>query len=310
MVYYEWKSLPQCAVPEFHQTNNVENFRLMKVLSYVVLFLLISLSYGCNSADDTSSKPVVRVGEEILTYSDLRQVLPKDLNKEDSAALADDYVNRWVRSKLFLRQAESNLSEEEKDVSQLLDEYRTSLLVNTYQQKMLKQKYSPLLSQEEIQDYYSQMQDNFKLQQNILKGLLIKVPLEAPRQAELRRWCRGGNPEHLVEIERYSLQYAKMYDPFLDNWEPFQRINANLPDPIQNEERFLRYNNFYETTDDEFRYFMVVSEYLTIGNIAPLSFVENRIKAILLNKKRGEFIKNLDKDLYEEALQKKIINFY
>jgi hypothetical protein len=72
----------------------------------------------------------------------------------------------------------------------------------------------------------------------------------------------------------------------------------------------LRYNKYYETTDGKNRYFLVVTDFMTIGSVAPLNYVEDRIKAIILNKKRGEFLKGLEKELYDEALQKKIINFY
>ena len=286
----------------------------MNRFSFIFVFLLAGLGlflFTCKHAEDESgATPIVRVGDEVLTSNDLKQVLPRDVDEEDSAALADDYINRWVRNKLFLRQAESNLTDEEKDVSQLLDEYRTSLLVNIYQQKMLEQKYSPLLSEDEIETYYNDMQDNFTLQENIIKGFLLKVPLGAPNQSDVRRWCRSANSESLVELENYSLQNARMFDSFLDDWEPFQRINAILPDPIKNEERFLRYKRYYETTDDNFRYFLLVTDYMTMGKTAPLSYVEDRIRAILLNKKRGEYIKSLEKELYDEALQKKIINFY
>ena len=272
------------------------------------VFLLSSCRDSVNGGEE--SEPVVRVGDEVLTRSDLSQVLPEGIEGEDSAVMAEDYVNRWVQNKLFLRQAENNLTEEEKDVSQMLDEYRTSLLVNIYQQKILEQKYSPLLSNEEIKTYYQDMQDNFTLQENILQGFLLKIPLDAPRQSEVRRWCRSGDAEHLVDLESYSAKHAKVFDQFVDEWIPFQRINANLPEPVQNEERFLRYNQYYETTDDEYRYFLMVNDYMTVGNQAPLSYVEDRIRAILLNKKRGEFLNSLGQDLYNEAIEKKIINFY
>jgi hypothetical protein len=286
----------------------------MKIHSLKQVALLLSLAVLVSACESIENKedatPIVRVGEEVLTTNDLKKVLPEDLSVEDSAALADDYVNRWVRNKLFLRQAESNLTDEEKDVSRLLDEYRTSLLVNIYQQKMLEQKYSPLLSNEEIEKYYNEMRDNFTLQENIIRGLILKLPLDAPDISEVRRWCRSVDPENLVQLEQYCAQHAKLYHVFLDKWIPFQRINANLPDPVQNEERFLQYNRYYEKTDDKYRYFFVVTDYMTIGNTAPLSYVEERIRAILLNKKRAEFINNLEKELYNEALQKKIINFY
>ncbi|MFW6371792.1 MAG: hypothetical protein ACOC10_11380 [Bacteroidota bacterium] len=278
---------------------------------FLIVWGSLILFSACKDGEaESGQEPVVRVADEVLTTKDLKTVLPRDVSGEDSAALADDYVNRWVNNKLFLRQAESNLTEEEQDISQLLDEYRTSLLVNKYQQKMLEQKYSPLLSDEEIEQYYNEMQDNFKLQENVLKGFLIKVPLDSPNLGNLRRWCRSFETHNLSKIEDYSLKHAQMYDTFLDTWVPFQRINANLPEPVRNEERFLQYNSFFEVAGERFRYFLVVVDYKTIGETAPINYVDDRIKAILLNKKRGEFIKSLEKQLYDEALQKKIINFY
>ncbi len=281
------------------------NKPILLILIGFLFFFLVSC--GENNPSET---PLVSVGNDRLTLGDLQSYLPPHIVGEDSAALADEYINRWVRSKLFLRQAELNLTESEKDISRLIDEYRTSLLVHLYQQKMLEQKYSPLITSREIEEYYNKMQENFKLQDNILKGLLIKVPKSTPDLAKVRDWCRRFKPENMVELETWSFQNARLFDQFLDNWVPFQRINANLPIPLKNEASFLLYNRFYETSDDGFRYFLVITDHHTINETAPLSYVEERIKAILLNKKRVEFIKNLEKELYNEALQEKTINFY
>jgi len=53
----------------------------------------------------------------------------------------------------------------------------------------------------------------------------------------------------------------------------------------------------------------VIREYMLPGTTAPLKYVEERIKAILLNKKRIEFIQQLAQDLYDEAIREKIITF-
>ncbi len=278
-----------------------------KLSVFWLALMVVSCGIGTENPMDS---PVVSVGEEHLTVGELKKFIPANVDQEDSSAMADGYVNRWVTNKLFLRRAELNLTPEEQDVTHLLEEYRTSLLVHLYQQKMLEQKYSPLITSVEIESYYNQMIDNFKLKENILKGVFIKVSESAPNLAKLKEWCRRFKPENVVDLETYSFQNARLYDEFLDNWVPFQRINANLPSPIKNEARFLQYNRFYETAADGFQYYLVVTEFCTIGDVAPMSYVEERIKAILLNKKRGEFIKNLEKELYDEALQEKIINFY
>ncbi|WP_227626009.1 hypothetical protein [Geofilum rubicundum] len=266
---------------------------------------------GCKPTEENPmSEPIVTVDNVSLTLGELRRSMPDNLAPQDSVAMAEDYISRWVRTKLMLRQAEINLSAEEKDVEKLLEDYRTSLLVHLYQQKILEQKHSPLVTSREIEEYYLQMKDNFNLQESIIQGVFIKVPKNAPNQDQLRRWYRSTDAEDLINLEAYSFQYARNYEQFIENWVPFSRINSYLPEPILNEERFLRWSRHHETSDDDFNYYLAIHEYELPGDTAPVKYVEERLKAILLNKKRIEFIQQLGQDLYEEALREKIVNFH
>ena len=281
------------------------------IIPFFIIALLVLISNGCNNnPEDELNRPLVTVDTHILTVGELKKALPDQLTTADSVALAEDYISRWVKSKLMLRQAEINLTPEEKDVEQQLEDYRTSLLVHLYQQKILEQKHSPLVTSSEIETYYNEMRDNFNLQENIIKGIFIKVPKGAPHQDDLRRWYKAREGEDLVNLEAYCFQNAKKYEVFVENWIPFRRINASLPEPITNEERFLKYTQYYETQDSVYNYYLAIHDNILSGNTAPLNYVEERIKAILLNKKRGEFIQRLEQDLYEEALRDKIVNFH
>src|SRR5690554_3936474 len=123
-----------------------------------LLWLVVLLWPGCKTGNGAADQePLVSVGSEVLSREELRAAVPEQLSPQDSMAIAEDYISRWIRNQLMLRQAEINLSPEEKDVEKLLDEYRTSLLVHLYQQKMLEQKHSPLVTSREIEEYYEQM---------------------------------------------------------------------------------------------------------------------------------------------------------
>ncbi len=283
------------------------------VLRKKLLFLgaLMVLWGGCSpTEEDPLLDPIVTVDGVSLTLGELRRAIPDNLGSQDSMAMADDYIGRWVRTKLMLRQAEINLSTEEKDVEKLLEDYRTSLLVHLYQQKILEQKHSPLVTSREIEEYYTQMKDNFNLQESIIQGVFIKVPKGAPNQDQLRRWYRSTEAEDLINLEAYSFQYARNYEQFIETWVPFSRINSSLPEPILNEERFLRWSKNYETSDEMFNYYLAVHDFELPGSTSPVSYVEERVKAILLNKKRIEFIHQLGQDLYDEALREKVVSFH
>lgn len=255
-------------------------------------------------------EPLVTVGDWVLTYDELAEAIPTNISASDSTAFAQDFIGRWITARLFLHQAEINLTPQEKDIEKLLSEYRTTLLVHLYQQKMLDEKYTAIVSDEEIEAYYTEMKDNFKLQNNIVQGVFLKIPKEAPNQKNLQKWYKSTVSEDLVHLDAYAFQFARKYDQFMEEWVPFNRISSLLPMSISNEEGFLRWRDFYETSDSLYNYYLAWHDFKLVGEQAPLSYVKDRIEAILLNKKRLEFINQLGNDLYEDALRDKIVKFH
>lgn len=286
----------------------------MKQIYYfylVGLVMMSSLFVACHTTvDSESEEPLVRIYDKNLTKGMVYQAIPNSLTEDDSIVFAQDYINRWIRSELLLSKAELNLTPKEKDVQHLLEEYRRSLLIHQYQQKLLEQKYSPLITGSEIKTYYTDMLDNFKLSEPIIKGIFVIVPKTAPNINVLKQLYRSDDSEKILKLEAYCFRNAKKYEVFLDHWLPMRDINNNLPENIRNVEHYLKNKTYYETSDSDYYYFLSVTDYKLGTDVAPLEFVEAKIKAILLNKKRLEFIEQLESDLYEEALKKKSINFY
>lgn len=262
------------------------------------------------SKDGNNDRPIVTVDGITLTSEELKNALPPNLSPSDSLALAEDYIGRWVRDKLMLRQAELNLSANEKNVERLLEEYRRSLLVHLYQQKMLEQNHAPMVTNSEIADYYYEMLDNFRLQGSIFKGVFLKVPKNAPNQDQLRNWIHSLDQRDIVNLESYAFQNAREYKQFFDSWIYFSHINSLLPDPIRDEINFLNRFDAHEAQDSLYNYFVAVHDYRLTGTTAPLAFVEERVRAIILNRKRIEFLQQLSRDLYEEGLRENIVRFY
>ncbi|MCG8582994.1 MAG: hypothetical protein MI866_23955 [Bacteroidales bacterium] len=283
--------------------------RYSKGISVIVILAILTF-VGCNGNGEKVDEPLVKINEKVLTKGKLSDAVPNSLSKDDSVIFAQDYINRWIRSELLLGKAELNLTPEEKDVAALMEEYRRSLLIHQYQQKMLEQKYSPLITGSEIRKYYTEMEDNFMLSEPIIKGIFVIVPKSAPNIGDIKNWYRSDNSEDIVKLEAYCFQNAKKYEVFLDHWLTFDEINKRLPESINRTERFIKNNTYHHTTDSLYQYFLSIKEFKLSNEVAPLEFVESKIKAILLNKKRLEFIKQLESDLYEEALKNKNITFY
>ncbi len=278
----------------------------------LLFFTLVVISFsGCKRVKSSNKEQIlVQVGDEALTKEELIKAIPYDLSPEDSTDFAQNYITRWVKSTLLLRKAELNLTPKEKDVEQILESYRASLLIHKYQQKLLLQKYSPLITHREIEEYYGKMKENFKLEDNIIQGVFIQVPLNAPKLNLLQEWYKSEDPDDSISLEDYCYQNAKKYENFTDKWVTVKDISKLLPSPIPDKDSFLKYRNYFEVNDSTYHYFVSIRRFHMAQEIAPLSYVEEQIKAILLNKKRTEFIKNLEEELYQEGIKQKVIKFY
>ena len=276
----------------------------------VFIFIVTILSSCEGEPANPLLDPIVSIESSTLTKKELYDAIPANLSKEDSIIFAQNYIDRWIKTQLILRKAELNLSPKEKDVDQLLNDYRTSLLTHLYLQKLLEQKYSPLITSREIESYYTQMKDNFKLTEIIIKGVYIKIANSAPNLGNVEKWYSSDDQKELVSLEAYCYQNAVKYDAFFDNWISFDKINIELPNKIDNAENVLKWKRNFIENDESYKYYFSVRDIHFEGELAPLEYVSERIKSILLNKKRVEFIEQLEKDLMEEGEKQNLIKFH
>ncbi len=272
-----------------------------------VLFLV----HGCSLLDQNNhEEPVARVFDHYLYPSDLRNAIPAGTTSRDSTLLAKRYVETWVRDQLMVRRAEEALTEEQKDFKTQIAEYHRDLLIFTFRQKLLQQKLDTVVPESEIRAYYDENQNNFLLDQDVIRGTYIKVPLSAPRMNELRRWSWNNTEEDLDRMEKYCLNYAEKYSNFNDSWVYFSSIREQLPMNISQPSRYLRYNKNIEATDSRYRYFLHVTGHLSAGDVAPLEMISDDITSIVLNKRKIEFIQELEQRVYNDGVNRNQFEIY
>jgi hypothetical protein len=85
-------------------------------------------------------------------------------------------------------------------------------------------------------------------------------------------------------------------------WIEFDKLAYNSPlAEIPNKIQFLRIYPYYETSDNDFMYYLKVDEYKIVDNVSPLDFVRQDIKNIILNKRKVELARKLEDEVYENA---------
>jgi hypothetical protein len=271
---------------------------------HFLLILVIGLG-ACTTLENRSKeKSLARVYDKNLYLSDIQDIFPNNISHSDSIIILQSFVDKWVKEQLILHKAELNLTDEQKDVRQRLDEYRSSLLIYKYEQNLITQKLDTVISREEVQAYYDENPSNFSLDDHIIKCLYLKLPIDAPELYKVRQLYRSEREEDVQQLETYCYQYALKYDYFNEQWIPFTNLSIELPNEVRNPDRYLRYNRYIEQQDSLYRYLVNIREYKLSGTVAPLPYVEAKIRIIILNKRKVQFVHDLENNIYMDALNK------
>ena len=279
-----------------------------------VYFILLTLSvslFACKKAIQTDEPDaLVKVNDRILTRNEVESLIPKGTTSADSLLLAESFIKKWVKDELVLKIAERNLGDDKETIDKLVDAYRRSLLRYRYQEKLIQEKLSNEIQESDVLTYYDTNKEKFVLDKNLIKGLFLKVPADAPNLSEVKTWYKSGNVASLEKIEKYSIQNATIYEYFFDKWVDFDEIRNNIPNQISNPESFLRTNKTLEVTDSSYCYLLNIRQVLLKGQVEPFEYAEPRIREILINQRKLDFIKEFEEELYNDALDGGDVIFY
>jgi len=271
----------------------------------LILFAVILSFVTCSDFKRKSGeKPVARAFDKYLYPNDINDIMPANISASDSVIAARDYIEKWINKQLLLNKAEINLTEEEQNVDKQIENYKTSLLIYKYEQSLIEQKLDTFISFQEIEEYYNENSSNFMLNDNLVKALFLQVPRTSPEIWKIRRWYRSANEEDIKKLENYCYQYATKYDFFDDSWVYFSEIGKSLPIKIDNPEQYLKYRKFIEIKDSTYYYFVNIKDRRLIGTVSPLEIVSKNIRNIILNKRKIRLIKELEANIYNDALNR------
>jgi len=276
-----------------------------KNLSFLVVLMLAGCTYF-NRNDEI----VAKVGEKVLTLAQVQEIIPAGLPGEDSMLMSEDFILKWIRNELVMNKAEENLEPFMKDVTKELLNYRNSLIIYRYKNELMKQKMDTVVSFEEIEQYYKDNKGNFKLNRNIVKGVYVKIIQGVYSNSIIRAYCENTSPLGLTEFKDFCVQYAKSFGIYIDTWVEFDVLLNNIPNTIADQEDYLSRNEEIEVTDAGYYYFAFIKDYRLLNEVAPLEYVYPNIRSLILNKRKIEFLKKIEDDIYADGVRNRKFTIY
>ncbi len=284
----------------------------MRSITISISIFLGVLIAGCNGvfnnrADD---KVIASVGAKKLTLSELNLAIPHNIKEIDSISFSQNYIEKWVKNQLLLEKAELNLDKQsQKSIEVMIDNYRTSLLLFKYQQMFINQKLDTNITENQIEAYYTDHSENFILDSAVVKAIFVQLPKSVQNAYNIGFWMRSGEENDLAKLEDYCYQNANNF--YLgDDWQYLGIMLNKIPRKISNPDSFLKGNRYLETSDSIYNYHFYIVDYRLKGDTMPMVFVKNQIADILINHRKVKLIKDLENNIYNDAVNKKKFTIY
>ncbi|MDI1233143.1 MAG: hypothetical protein PSX81_02550 [bacterium] len=281
--------------------------RFSKYFSICLFFIFVSCKPKVQAKNDDI---LAEAGGRTLLKSDIPIDYFQKLTESDSASLLKQYINRWVEKQLMLQASEKSLTSAEKDKSKLIDDYRASLLIFEYQQKLIKEKLDTGVTESDIETFYENNLFNFQLKKNIVKIRYVKVNKSSPDLSKIKNLMQTRST---LNDSLLRLTAEKQADNFYldDNWLYLDDIIKEIPlNENYNQQRFLSNNKFITIEENGTLYLLYIIDFRIKNTISPIEFEREKIKDILLYQRKLEFLKKTQNKLVEKALKDGEVKLY
>lgn len=284
-------------------------FMLIQKFIFIICILCLFV-VSCNNSKSKPDDAVARVNDKYLTKKDILKLSFFDSSFEDSAAVVEAFIDKWIREQIIVNTAEKNLPDDKKDFETQLEAYRNSLIVFTYESELIRQKLDTSVSEYQIREYYEQNPAEFVLKDNIVKVIFVKLPADNSRISVFKNLILSEKPHDKTRLENEAKRYAANY--FLDDnvWLLFDDLIKEVPIKTYNQEAFLKNNRFIEIKDADFYYLVNIKGFMIKESLSPLGFEKERIRNIIVNKRKVDLIKNTHQAIYKEALKNSEFEIY
>ncbi len=260
---------------------------------------------GCRGRGLLSSGVVAQVGKTELTEKDVAAAIPSGMSEKDSLAMVEGYVDAWVRKQVKLQEAERVLAETGVNIDAMVEDYRSSLL--TYR---LDRFYVENMVDTIVSGYYATHQPEFRLDRNIVKGRIVRLPVSFRLRTKLKELMGSSGAARQQDFLDLAAKNGLMLTTF-DRWVSFDEFLDALPTMRgKSYDYLLKGSGIEELTDGDYRYYIQITDRALKGRQAPLEWVDNVVRNIIYNERGSEAVRAMEDSLYRAALENHSLKIY
>jgi len=167
-----------------------------------------------------------------------------------------------------------------------------------------------VVSTEEANTYYNNNKDVFKLNEELVKFRYIHVNENIIDFDAIKKRFKIYDTQDKKTLDSVSIQF-KSYSLNDSIWVKLTQVIKKIPViNSENKNQLLKKSNFLQLKDSLGVYLMQINDVLVRNDTAPLEYVKPTIDQIVINKRKLEFIRELEKDITKDAIKNKRFEIY
>ena len=274
--------------------------------NYILLLIVFLIVFSCKN-EEKIENAVARVGDKYLLVEDIEDRIPEDLSSTDSILFRSNLIKKWATKELLLKKAKINIDDENQEIKHLVETYEKELYIDRYKQAVLQQELDTVIEERDIDSYYEQNKDIYKLNEKLIQLKYIHFNENLNDKDEIIKLFKSNTKKDIDSLINRELEFNS-YN-FNDSiWVNFKQAKHKLP--ILNEVDKLKKEQFIQKEDSLGVYLLAVKNILYRNDIAPKSYVVPTIKQMILHRRKLDLIKKIEQTLVNDAIGKKQFEQY
>lgn len=235
-------------------------------------------------------------------------MFPEDATADDSLLIQQAFVRRWSREAALQSEAELNLPTD-INIDRLVRDYRASLVSSHYEEVLISMRLDSSISREELEAYYESSKGQYLLEKPIVRCLFIRVPYPTPEEETLQQLWNNGKITDTTALADYCERLSEVALLTTDDWYSLDDIAAQLPEGTLTAANVNSKREFSQQ-DGSNRYYFRLLEMKPRLEIAPLSYVEEQARKVILHGRKAKVLDEAREEIFERDLKNKDIEIF
>ena len=246
-----------------------------------ILPVLILFACAERNLQDQFGPVIVQIENKKLYASEVENIIHDETSPQDSTAIANAYISRWVKDQLLIREAQQHLSSD-FEIEELVEDYRNELIKYKYEEEILNKKMKHEVSSSDLDIYYEKNKGNYLLSEPIYKIIFASIPADTRK---IDRFYNAWLNNDFEFIESFSADHADTMYLERNQWINGEKVNEIVPEELIKGQK-LRTDKTIQKNLDNYEHFFKIIEMKAARDTIPLELLTDKIASLGITRKK------------------------